>query len=163
METTRRFSRRTFIAWVGGAGAGFYLFGRLPGLSAPLPTLLMGPLRRRSSAPGLGSSRQRSRVSRYRSERLPGRTVASCDQPAAKNGWICATLPCRRKRRRACARRLQTARPTPGSCAPDGRSLGRRALPYQLRTPTLSRADANPYQHMTARRGAQRITADLTS
>ena len=31
----RRFSRRTFIAWVGGAGAGFYLFGRLPGLSAP--------------------------------------------------------------------------------------------------------------------------------
>jgi FtsP/CotA-like multicopper oxidase with cupredoxin domain len=35
METTRRFSRRTFVAWVGGAGAGFYLFGRLPGLSAP--------------------------------------------------------------------------------------------------------------------------------
>ena len=32
----RRFSRRTFIAWVGGAGAGFYLFGRLPGLSAPV-------------------------------------------------------------------------------------------------------------------------------
>ena len=31
----RRFSRRTFIAWVGGAGAGFYLFGRLPGMSAP--------------------------------------------------------------------------------------------------------------------------------
>ncbi len=31
----RRFSRRTFIAWVGGAGAGFYLFGRLPGFSAP--------------------------------------------------------------------------------------------------------------------------------
>jgi FtsP/CotA-like multicopper oxidase with cupredoxin domain len=31
----RPFSRRTFIAWVGGAGAGFYLFGRLPGLSAP--------------------------------------------------------------------------------------------------------------------------------
>ena len=35
MESTRRFSRRTFVAWVGGAGAGFYLFGRLPGLSAP--------------------------------------------------------------------------------------------------------------------------------
>jgi FtsP/CotA-like multicopper oxidase with cupredoxin domain len=31
----RRYSRRTFIGWVGGAGAGFYLFGRLPGLSAP--------------------------------------------------------------------------------------------------------------------------------
>jgi spore coat protein A len=35
METARRFSRRTFVAWVGGAGAGFYLFGRLPGMSAP--------------------------------------------------------------------------------------------------------------------------------
>src|SRR6266536_205729 len=35
METMRRFSRRTFVAWVGGAGAGFYLFGRLPGMSAP--------------------------------------------------------------------------------------------------------------------------------
>src|SRR5512133_63133 len=33
--TMRRFSRRTFIASVGGAGAGFYLFGRLPGMSAP--------------------------------------------------------------------------------------------------------------------------------
>ena len=32
METVRRFSRRTFVAWVGGASAGFYLFGRLPGL-----------------------------------------------------------------------------------------------------------------------------------
>jgi FtsP/CotA-like multicopper oxidase with cupredoxin domain len=32
----RRFSRRTFVAWVGGAGAGFYLFGRVPGLSAPV-------------------------------------------------------------------------------------------------------------------------------
>ena len=29
MEAMRRFSRRTFVAWVGGAGAGFYLFGRL--------------------------------------------------------------------------------------------------------------------------------------
>ena len=34
METMRQFSRRTFVAWVGGAGAGFYLFGRLPGMSA---------------------------------------------------------------------------------------------------------------------------------
>jgi FtsP/CotA-like multicopper oxidase with cupredoxin domain len=29
-----RISRRTFVAWVGGAGAGFYLFGRAPGASA---------------------------------------------------------------------------------------------------------------------------------
>ena len=36
METMRRISRRTFVAWVGGAGAGFYLFGRLPGMSAPV-------------------------------------------------------------------------------------------------------------------------------
>jgi len=36
MENMRQFSRRTFIAWVGGAGAGFYLFGRVPGLSAPV-------------------------------------------------------------------------------------------------------------------------------
>jgi FtsP/CotA-like multicopper oxidase with cupredoxin domain len=36
METMRRFSRRTFVAWVGGAGAGFYLFGRLPGMTAPV-------------------------------------------------------------------------------------------------------------------------------
>jgi spore coat protein A len=35
METARRFSRRTFVAWVGSAGAGYYLFGRLPGMSAP--------------------------------------------------------------------------------------------------------------------------------
>jgi spore coat protein A len=35
METTPRYSRRTFVAWVGGASAGFYLFGRLPGMSAP--------------------------------------------------------------------------------------------------------------------------------
>ena len=32
MET--RLSRRAFVAWVGGAGAGFYLFGRLPGTGA---------------------------------------------------------------------------------------------------------------------------------
>jgi FtsP/CotA-like multicopper oxidase with cupredoxin domain len=32
----RRFSRRTFVAWVGGASAGFYLFGRLPGTGAPV-------------------------------------------------------------------------------------------------------------------------------
>jgi hypothetical protein len=36
METMRRFSRRTFVAWVGGASAGFYLFGRLPGVDAPI-------------------------------------------------------------------------------------------------------------------------------
>jgi spore coat protein A, manganese oxidase len=36
METMRRYSRRTFVAWVGGASAGFYLFGRLPGTSAPI-------------------------------------------------------------------------------------------------------------------------------
>ena len=31
METLR-FTRRTFVASVGGAGAGFYLFGRPPGM-----------------------------------------------------------------------------------------------------------------------------------
>jgi spore coat protein A, manganese oxidase len=36
MASELRFSRRTFVAWVGGAGAGFYLFGRLPGMSAPV-------------------------------------------------------------------------------------------------------------------------------
>jgi spore coat protein A, manganese oxidase len=36
MGTVRRFSRRTFVAWVGGAGAGFYLLGRVPGVSAPV-------------------------------------------------------------------------------------------------------------------------------
>src|SRR4029453_8488374 len=36
VETMRRFSRRTFVAWVGGASAGFYLFGRVPGLGAPV-------------------------------------------------------------------------------------------------------------------------------
>jgi spore coat protein A len=36
MDTLRPVSRRTFIAWVGGASAGFYLFGRLPGMSAPV-------------------------------------------------------------------------------------------------------------------------------
>jgi len=36
MEDMRRFSRRTFIAWVGGASAGFYLFGRVPGMAAPV-------------------------------------------------------------------------------------------------------------------------------
>ena len=35
METPRRYTRRTFVAWVGGASAGFYLLGRLPGMSAP--------------------------------------------------------------------------------------------------------------------------------
>jgi spore coat protein A len=36
MEQSVQFSRRTFIAWVGGASAGYYLFGRLPGESAPI-------------------------------------------------------------------------------------------------------------------------------
>ena len=36
MASELRLSRRTFIAWVGGAGAGFYLFGRLPGVSEPV-------------------------------------------------------------------------------------------------------------------------------
>jgi FtsP/CotA-like multicopper oxidase with cupredoxin domain len=36
MEDMRRFSRRTFVAWVGGASAGFYLFGRVPGMAAPV-------------------------------------------------------------------------------------------------------------------------------
>jgi spore coat protein A len=33
---SQQFSRRAFIAWVGGAGAGFYLFRRVPGMSAPV-------------------------------------------------------------------------------------------------------------------------------
>ena len=36
MEPKQRYSRRAFVAWVGGAGAGFYLFRHVPGLSAPL-------------------------------------------------------------------------------------------------------------------------------
>ena len=36
MKDTRRLSRRMFVAWVGGASAGFYLFGRLPGTGAPI-------------------------------------------------------------------------------------------------------------------------------
>jgi FtsP/CotA-like multicopper oxidase with cupredoxin domain len=32
----RRFSRRVFVAWLGGASAGFYLMGRLPGVSEPV-------------------------------------------------------------------------------------------------------------------------------
>jgi FtsP/CotA-like multicopper oxidase with cupredoxin domain len=35
-ERSSRFSRRTFVAWVGGATAGYYLFRRLPGASAPI-------------------------------------------------------------------------------------------------------------------------------
>jgi spore coat protein A len=34
MERSPRFSRRTFVAWAGGAGAGFYLFGRASGMGA---------------------------------------------------------------------------------------------------------------------------------
>src|SRR5512132_144585 len=36
MKDQLRFSRRTFVAWAGGASAGFYLFGRLPGMSTPV-------------------------------------------------------------------------------------------------------------------------------
>jgi len=36
MTTSLRLSRRAFVAWVGGASAGFYLLGRVPGMSAPL-------------------------------------------------------------------------------------------------------------------------------
>ena len=36
MTSKRQLSRRSFIAWVGGASAGFYLFGRLPGTDAPV-------------------------------------------------------------------------------------------------------------------------------
>ncbi|MDH5334184.1 MAG: bilirubin oxidase, partial [Thermoleophilia bacterium] len=32
-----RLSRRTFVKWVGGASAGFYLFGRFPGNGASVP------------------------------------------------------------------------------------------------------------------------------
>ena len=35
MNTSLRFPRRKFIAWVGGASAGFYLFGRASGMGAP--------------------------------------------------------------------------------------------------------------------------------
>jgi spore coat protein A, manganese oxidase len=35
MQLSVRFSRRTFVAWVGGTSAGFYLFGRSLGMSAP--------------------------------------------------------------------------------------------------------------------------------
>ena len=36
MRSAQQFSRRSFVAWVGGASAGFYLFGRLPGTSGPV-------------------------------------------------------------------------------------------------------------------------------
>ena len=36
MDGSQRFSRRMFVAWVGGASAGYYLFRRLPGASAPV-------------------------------------------------------------------------------------------------------------------------------
>ena len=36
MKIEQRLTRRTFVAWVGGASAGFYLFGRLPGTKAPV-------------------------------------------------------------------------------------------------------------------------------
>jgi hypothetical protein len=36
MAYSDQLSRRTFITWLGGAGAGFYLLGRLPGTNAPI-------------------------------------------------------------------------------------------------------------------------------
>ena len=36
MASSPRLSRRTFITWLGGTGAGFYLLGRLPGTGAPV-------------------------------------------------------------------------------------------------------------------------------
>jgi FtsP/CotA-like multicopper oxidase with cupredoxin domain len=36
MATSSEYSRRTFVKWVGGTSAGFYLFGRLPGTSMPV-------------------------------------------------------------------------------------------------------------------------------
>ena len=36
MRSAQQLSRRSFVAWVGGASAGFYLFGRLPGTSGPV-------------------------------------------------------------------------------------------------------------------------------
>jgi len=35
-ETTTRLTRRSFVTWVAGAGAGVYLFGRVPGLGSPV-------------------------------------------------------------------------------------------------------------------------------
>jgi spore coat protein A len=35
MDTSLRISRRAFVGWVGGASAGFYLLGRVPGMSVP--------------------------------------------------------------------------------------------------------------------------------
>ena len=49
MEITRQFSRRAFVAWVGGAGAGFYLFGRLPGIG---PATALGRIRGDTLDPG---------------------------------------------------------------------------------------------------------------
>jgi FtsP/CotA-like multicopper oxidase with cupredoxin domain len=36
MASSPRLSRRSFIAWLGGTSAGFYLLGRLPGTNAPI-------------------------------------------------------------------------------------------------------------------------------
>jgi FtsP/CotA-like multicopper oxidase with cupredoxin domain len=36
MHSSPQFSRRMFVAWVGGTGVGFYLFGRLPGMGSPV-------------------------------------------------------------------------------------------------------------------------------
>ena len=36
MQTTTRLTRRSFVNWIAGAGAGVYLFGRVPGLGSPV-------------------------------------------------------------------------------------------------------------------------------
>jgi spore coat protein A, manganese oxidase len=36
MDASLRLTRRTFVAWVAGAGAGFYLLGRVPGMGTPV-------------------------------------------------------------------------------------------------------------------------------
>ena len=42
MASSPRLSRRTFITWLGGTGAGFYLLGRVPGTKVPV-VLAQGP------------------------------------------------------------------------------------------------------------------------
>ena len=78
METSMRFSRRTFIAWAGGAGAGFYLFGRLPGMSAPIalaqiPGGTLDPLASRSTRRRCSS--RRSCRGRARSPMTGGKPI----------------------------------------------------------------------------------------
>ena len=77
METLRRYSRRTFVAWVGGASAGFYLFGRVPGLSAPVA---LAQIRGRHARPG-----ERDQV-RHSTADPAGDAEGGHDQPARRQG-----------------------------------------------------------------------------